>query len=105
MADLDERHAHDPEEIGRVGGQQVLVDHVQHHQDQRRGRAHHADVKAAIAEVLLVLDELELHRGREVHAVDVGDLAHAQHVHDDLKNGEHADRDYGGGIHGGRRWV
>ena len=71
VADLDEGHADDAEEVGGVGGQQVGLDHAQHLQHEGGGGAHHADVQAAVEKVLLVFHEAQLERGRQVLPVDL----------------------------------
>ena len=91
VPDLDKRDADDAEQVGRVGGEEIGLNDADDLQDEGRRRAHHADVQAAVEEVLLIVHETELEERRGILALDLPDLAEACHVHSDLERGKYAD--------------
>ena len=101
MPDLDQGDAHDAEQVGGIGGEQVGVDDAKHLEHQRRGGAGDAHVEAAVEEVLLILHEPQLRGGGHAGAVDLGDLEQAGHIHRDLQERERDDGEDGGDVHVG----
>src|SRR5687767_15491837 len=95
MPDLQQSDKKDAEESRGIGGHKAGFDNAESEHDQRSGRAEETGVKAAIEEIIFVIEELELNGAGHWLLADFGNFREAYGVNDRLEDQERGDGEDG----------